>query len=419
MKVEIGTLVFIACFLMFAVLVNVAGGAVIVPFAIYFLGYSTAQAVAFSNSVILLNATSKYVMGLRKTNLNYPYKTIVNYNILILMAPICALFGVLGGITLSVLPKITTSAVLTIVIIIGIYIGYGNLQKYTQKQESKHQQLSAKKDITEPLVQKEVELTKIPQKTEKVEATPDTVKEQESEAIKEIKRSEGTNFHPKKFKLILAITAATVIYALLRGGKKAKSLIGIKKCTGEDWLLLGVYILSMAYINYRSYAMVMTDQAHKRSVGYSEEFEIDGDRASSMIVVAGVIGYLGTLAALGGGVLLNPYLIKMGVTASVSSWTINMLTMMFKFAAVLIHWKKNDILEDYVLFYGLILSVCILISENLVLTALKKYDTEKFLLLTYLGVSLFCLITVLFTSWSSLTEVLDAGQSLWTLGKYC
>lgn len=50
----------------------------------------------------------------------------------------------------------------------------------------------------------------------------------------EIRRIESMDFYYKKFSLILAVTAGSILIAFIRGGKDLKSIIGSKECSRAD-----------------------------------------------------------------------------------------------------------------------------------------------------------------------------------------
>ena len=86
-------------------------------------------------------------------------------------------------------------------------------------------------------------------------------------------------------------------------------------------------------------------------------------------------GLVSTIIGIGGGLLFTPYLLKLGYSPIVSSWTINVSTLLSKIAAVIINYMTGDILLSYVWMYGGIICVGIIISENTILMIVKKYNS--------------------------------------------
>ena len=84
---------------------------------------------------------------------------------------------------------------------------------------------------------------------------------------------------------------------------------------------------------------------------------------------------MSTIIGIGGGLLFTPYLLKLGYSPIVSSWTINVSTLLSKIAAVIVNYMIGDILLSYVWMYGGIICALTIISENGILMLVKRFNS--------------------------------------------
>jgi len=70
--------------------------------------------------------------------------------------------------------------------------------------------------------------------------------------------------HGKCFILLFSM----VIVTLMRGSKNMKSIIGIERCSGEDWALLVCYMVVCGIILAFSLKHVIWEQNLKMKVGF-------------------------------------------------------------------------------------------------------------------------------------------------------
>jgi uncharacterized membrane protein YfcA len=468
--IEIASLFIMLIFLMVSIIVSIAGGAIIVPLSSYLMGFNARQAVALSNSIVLATATVKYIMALFKKNPFVPYKTIIDYNSALLMIPPMALFSSIGGIVVTFVPDVIVLLMLFSVNVFACVTGYFNLKNQLEKERAIKIQVydhgdhrvpesgpiptnsnemkelliinSTKNDDqhegTQKAESKELKSVQVGNlscteenrepsgelalKTEQAEPTGWTGAEEKQRAIEAQKKVESSNFVWKKFWVFAAVLLLAIAVALLRPGKYGPSILNVHRCSSADWLLFLLYALAVGALPFYTCRLILDEQQHKKAIGWindSSEVHITRDQFIFGTCWSGITGLASSIMGVGGGVMLNPLLMKLQYMPVTAAWTINMNTVMGKVATVIIHAKTGDLLYDYVFLYGAIIVIGIIISENTVLEIVKKTKSQLFYPITFLIVISISTLLVLFVGIDKMVQNSRRGIDSWAFTGYC
>ena len=105
---------------------GIGGGGLVIPLAIGCWGFSTNEAVAISNSTVFLGAVLRYVgFSIMQRHPNAD-RTIIDYNLAMIMMPAVLLGGFLGMYISEILPEALITIVLTLIL---IYLTYTTCKK--------------------------------------------------------------------------------------------------------------------------------------------------------------------------------------------------------------------------------------------------------------------------------------------------
>lgn len=113
------------------------------------------------------------------------------------------------------------------------------------------------------------------------------------------------------------------------------------KCTAEDWITIGLFLVTMIVSVIIAVKLVAKEQGMKQK--YDKVNLVESDLVFKGGVLKGVLalgfggGFVAGALGLGGGVIFNPYLIGMGVPPKVSSATGMYLIMYSKIAACTVY----------------------------------------------------------------------------------
>lgn len=483
---EIGGIFVLLFLTVIAVIVGLSGGLVIVPTIVIMLDFSAKQAVVMANFIILLTSITKYILGLFKTNPEASFKTIINYNMVIAMVPWITLFSTIGGIVTAFVPDVlvifllasvvaysTTSA---IVMIRRLYLkrkqqkrvipqnGQSevpiqpfpvrtenpietespilstdrNLQETNPEQKNEvssphldspltkqHELVVVANSIhatTEPEF-KESELTtfrNVPKSD--VKELTEAEKLKNKILLENLKKVEGTNFYWKKFGVAIFVIAVSILASLFRGGSGVNSIIGVKRCSSEDWGIFSAYILCLVFLPVYCYLVVFKEQKIKAEIKYDldpHEVLFSNKSFGATVLYSGFTGVLSTITGNGGGAILNPWFTWMKYMPITASWTINFLVVISKIAAVLVAIIGGQIIYSYVFFYGILVAVLIIIMENTLLVVVKKMKSQIVMPIGMILVLLVSLSMNLYLGISTWVDKAKAGKPTWVFSSYC
>lgn len=401
---EIVGLCIMVFLVMFAILFGLGGGVLIVPLAILVLGFSPREAVVMSNCIVAMTSMTKYLMGLAKHNPRVSFKTIVDYNAVIAMAPPLVMSSTLGAMLAPILPDI---------IILGLMMAamlYSSVSTIFQIMRQKKKDQSVKGSmVSDATITAENRVSLIADK-------------ENGEEIEVQKRIEGNNFYFPKFIVLLAVIAISLLLGLFRGGQGFDSIVGIKKCSTEDWIVVAVYTLSLIAITFYSTVLIFQEQRHKQMIGWNldpEEVHFTRKTFAATLTWSYITGILSTVTGLGAGTLLNPFFWWLKFQPVTASWTININSLLSKLAAVIIILLSGQMIWDYVLVFGGLIAVAIMISENLLLGIIKKTKSQVIMPIGLFSVLVVCISITCLNTYFNLQEKQEKGLSIWRFGKYC
>ena len=427
---EIYSIFFIVGFSIIGVVVGVGSGTVLVPLTIMFIGFTTQQSVALTNGVTLMASIVKYIMGIFLMSPITPYKTIVDYNCILVMLPMMTLFSTFGGIVANFVPGILIIIILLASHVACIVIGYrsytqqkGKEFKFTREMFEKARYSSNPyaelKDL--PLESPRPSPSQISGfKAMSIDRSPLTNQKQA-----EIDRQlvvESSNFVPKKILPIVFIMVLSIIVGLLRGAKGSSSIVGITYCSKADFLVLGGYTVLLSLMQVICSWIVIEEQNRKERIGWprdpSEKTFTTGEHLFTIFWGA-VTGFM--LSMLGGGVFLAPYLLIIGFMPVTTAWTLNTLMVVSKAAAVIINYMTGDILVDYTLFYGLFITLGMLVNEKVLVDCIKRTNSQIFYPIALIVIMTVALTTTFYVGYSQINEGYygSAGKSTWKFGSFC
>ena len=113
-------------------------------------------------------------------------------------------------------------------------------------------------------------------------------------------------------------------FSILRGGKAKPSVIGISFCGSAYWILFVVSLLAFVLCIIGSWMLVKREQQDRQAL--QVEFSPCNPYLSKrdglyLTLISFLAGIIGNIAALGGGLLINPYLYDMKLPPSTVSYT--------------------------------------------------------------------------------------------------
>ena len=112
------------------------------------------------------------------------------------------------------------------------------------------------------------------------------------------------------------------VCSLLRGSKRNKSVVGIKRCTEVDFTLLGLLLVIIAIISYISFQWIIKNRALKQKINYPiVPSDINWTKKLTINLMS--IGFIGGMTSgffgLGGSIIYSIIFLSMGIAPLVTS----------------------------------------------------------------------------------------------------
>lgn len=105
---------------MLANAVGIGGGALFVSILIFFFRMTAKEAIDFSNAIIFANSVATYVMVFLRKHPNIPHRTLIDYSLVIIMAPTITLGSLVGQVIGSIVPTIVQLVLLAFLLLVSV-----------------------------------------------------------------------------------------------------------------------------------------------------------------------------------------------------------------------------------------------------------------------------------------------------------
>ena len=139
---EIIGIVVIVLISMLAAASGIGGGQILVPLSIILLQFEAKQAIALSNGIILCNGLVKTIVGICRKHPTIKSKTLIDYNIVILLMPTILLGSFIGAILGEMMPN---QLQLTLLATIMIYTIFKSGKSARERWMKESKEIKAKK----------------------------------------------------------------------------------------------------------------------------------------------------------------------------------------------------------------------------------------------------------------------------------
>lgn len=100
-------------------LAGMGGGSILVPILIIFFKFSTKEAINVGNIFIFFCGTIKFAVGMTTSHPNIPHRTIIDYNIVLIIIPSLLVGSFLGSTVAPMIPDLIQMGLLTVVVILA------------------------------------------------------------------------------------------------------------------------------------------------------------------------------------------------------------------------------------------------------------------------------------------------------------
>ncbi|KRX06345.1 hypothetical protein PPERSA_04958 [Pseudocohnilembus persalinus] len=387
---EIIGLLFLLVLVGFAQAGGIGGGPILLPIILGILNYDAKQAIAISYVLIFGGSCGNFLNNYNKQTENQT--PLIWYDLVLLSIPYLLSGAIIGVAFNHFLPSLLIMVILIYVLQNSATKTYKNYKKLcAQEQNQQNEQQIPLIDMDKQEHNQQNLDQEFPQLQEQQEEQQTEEQKQKLEQIMEIEKNQ---FPKQKFLKMGIVLAIVVFLSLLKGGKGMASLIGISPCGFLYWIMNFIIIGSCFLLTAQFSKEMMAYEEEKEKVGfnfekYGEKF--DQEKIYSTGKSAFLAGGIGGLLGLGGGVILTPKWLDMGIpsdrAAATATFTVCFTSFISFFSSLLA--GKYQFLEA--VFFWIISFAASFIVSTFLKWLVDKYKKKSILI----GVLLIVIILAL------------------------
>jgi uncharacterized membrane protein YfcA len=298
------------------------GGTILTPILLIFFHYSESNAIMIVYSMIFGGAIGNFINTGRKRN-SKTGKPYLNWDLaLICMPPM--LLGTSLGIILN-------RVVAPIVVVVGLVaLTVYTLTRVSKKARSEYAKESENRR-EDKLLAEEGLLNSFSESTDI---------DQSFEELNNENLEDDRLFPPIKVAKVLGILFFMVLLSLFRGTLNFHSLIGLSYCGIGYWLclLVGVFVCIICF--YFNQKLIREQIKLKQTLRYNsfikeDEFQIKPQHISRLLILSLIAGILAGMFGIGGGTVMSPTLLGLGIKAQALSATSGFFVLQTSFISLI------------------------------------------------------------------------------------
>lgn len=248
------------------------------------------------------------------------------------------------------------------------------------------------------------------------ELTKEQIREQQR-----LRKVEGSNFYWKKFLVILTSVLLTLLFTLFRGNALS-FIFEIQRCQFSDFATLAVYLL-LATINCLvGFRVVSNEQKQKEACKWNfspNEFQWTKKTLSVSGLLSIVMGVLSSIGGVGGGLMMNPFMMELGFLPTVVTYTSMYLIFVGKFVIVIYSIILNTMIYDYSLILGFFSLCGIFLSEMFFQKLVKKFQRQSMLSAVFAALTMGSMTIVVYTGIMSILDGVKEGVLFLDFEGFC
>ena len=309
---------------------GIGGGAVIVPLYMYMFYYTVGEAIPLSKATIFAGALVNIFLIINKRDPQNQEVLIIDLPIASIIVPMI-LSGTVIGVTLTkILPPVIILVVLMYYLLTTTRSIYEKAKETYIKETAEKERQAAKKIFELTIASGSRSDDKGSQNTDQ-DSSSIMEKGQLADAsiVRLVSLPQRKSFcsliGQYKLNIFLCVFSLICIFisSIFRGGKGFDSVIGLGTCSLESWILLGLTQVLCILLGFVSF---MRDRGFENPSKTEQEIDEAVSNKKILLVKSYIAGIMAGSLGMGGGVIINPVLIKMGyrpeIAAAISGFVV-------------------------------------------------------------------------------------------------
>ena len=377
---------------------GLGGGLLFIPVLLLIMNFYPHEAIPISKIVIFAGAITSFIQNTKVKRPGRNSKAL-NYNLVIVNAP-NLLLGTILGVTLNkILPN---SLILFLLCILLFFYSFKTFKTFLKiYREENSGELHSMSSQFNTISQRSVN---------------NDINQQEERPVESEIYKDRFLLRWDKLKYII------IPFLIMAGLSILRESEIVSKCSAIYWILMFSFLAIVLIYDYFIYNHIQTEYSYRKIIGFPYD-DRDINWTNQTIIKLCFIGFLAGFIAgvigIGGGVVLGPILLDLGVHPIVGTVTTNMLVLI----------TSSSTTFQFILFkmlnieYGII---CIIFSAlgsycgtYLVNTYVKKTGKQSFIVLVLFCVVIISAIVLPLSSLINILEDYNKGHNIFEFESLC
>lgn len=377
---------------------GLGGGLLFIPVLLLIMNFYPHEAIPISKIVIFAGAITSFIQNTKVKRPGRNTKAL-NYNLVIVNAP-NLLLGTILGVTLNkILPN---SLILFLLCMLLFFYSFKTFKTFLKiYREENSGELHSMSSQFNTISQRSVN---------------NDINQQEERPVESEIYKDRFLLRWDKLKYII------IPFLIMAGLSILRESEIVSKCSAIYWILMFSFLAIVLIYDYFIYNHIQTEYSYRKIIGFPYD-DRDINWTNQTIIKLCFIGFLAGFIAgvigIGGGVVLGPILLDLGVHPIVGTVTTNMLVLI----------TSSSTTFQFILFkmlnieYGII---CIIFSAlgsycgtYLVNTYVKKTGKQSFIVLVLFCVVIISAIVLPLSSLINILEDYNKGHNIFEFESLC
>jgi uncharacterized membrane protein YfcA len=377
---------------------GLGGGLLFIPVLLLIMNFYPHEAIPISKIVIFAGAITSFIQNTKVKRPGRNSKAL-NYNLVIVNAP-NLLLGTILGVTLNkILPN---SLILFLLCMLLFFYSFKTFKTFLKiYREENSGELHSMSSQFNTISQRSVN---------------NDINQQEERPVESEIYKDRFLLRWDKLKYII------IPFLIMAGLSILRESEIVSKCSAIYWILMFSFLAIVLIYDYFIYNHIQTEYSYRKIIGFPYD-DRDINWTNQTIIKLCFIGFLAGFIAgvigIGGGVVLGPILLDLGVHPIVGTVTTNMLVLI----------TSSSTTFQFILFkmlnieYGII---CIIFSAlgsycgtYLVNTYVKKTGKQSFIVLVLFCVVIISAIVLPLSSLINILEDYNKGHNIFEFESLC
>jgi len=209
----------------------------------------------------------------------------------------------------------------------------------------------------------------------------------------------------------LGVIMMLLLFAIFRGSAHGVSIIGIKGCSTNYWLLaFGIFpILFLVSLFWARKLVSMNEYKEKLYYPFKQgDLHWTKNRTVVISLVALLAGIVSSLLGIGGGMVIVPIILELQVLPEVIVATSSFMILFTSLASVMQYIIQQELKLDYAIWFGILGAISSLVGQTILSYLVKQYKKKSYIIIAItfiIGTSTILLVA------TSIMNVMDQIRS--------